>query len=267
MTILDQLADYSRERLARDKQEISEAEIKRTALSLEKGDFAFEKALKQKDLAIIAEVKKASPSKGVIDESFDYMEIARAYEEAGVDAVSCLTEPKWFLGSDTIFKEIRQAIQKPMLRKDFTVDPYQIYQAKVMGADAVLIICSLLDNDLALLKDYLALCQELGLSALVETHDKGEIDLALEAGARIIGVNNRNLKDFSVNFDNASNLRQAVPEDIIFVAESGVQTASDIQEIVQTGADAVLVGEALMRSDDKSAQLAAFRKAGKRDEA
>lgn len=264
--ILDQLAAHSRERVEKSKQERSLASLKKEAEASPKGDFRFEKALSKEGLSIIAEVKKASPSKGVIDEEFDYMAIAKDYEEAGVDAMSCLTEPKWFMGSDQIFKQIRQEVDLPMLRKDFTVDPYQIYEAKLLGADAVLIIVSLLDGDAALLKEYLAICDNLGLSALVETHDSQEIDLALSCGARMIGVNNRNLKDFSVNFDNAKTLRQEVPDNILFVAESGVKDAEDIASVHQTGADAVLVGEALMRSKDKAATLQDFRKAANKDE-
>lgn len=260
--ILDQLADYSRKRVNEAHEIRPFQEIKKEAESLPRGDFRFEKTLKQEGLSIIAEVKKASPSKGVIDENFDYMTIAKDYESAGVDAMSCLTEPKWFLGSDQIFEEIRAAVDLPMLRKDFTVDPYQIYESKVMGADAVLIIVSLLDGDEEMLKEYLSISDHLGISSLVETHDSQEIELAIACGARMIGVNNRNLKDFTVNFDNAKNLRQEVPNDVLFVAESGVKSIEDVAAIVEMGADAALIGEALMRSEDKKQTLAEFRLAG-----
>ena len=149
------------------------------------------------------------------------LEIAREYEQAGADCVSVLTEPKWFLGSDEIFKEIRAAIALPMIRKDFTVDAYQIYEAKCMGADAVLLICALLPTET--IREYLKICDDLGLTALVETHDENEIQSALKAGARVLGVNNRNLKNFTVDFSNAANLREQIPANVIFVAESGVK--------------------------------------------
>ncbi len=262
--ILDQLADHSRQRVEEALKTKSFQKIKEEAESLPKGDFRFEKALRQEGLSIIAEVKKASPSKGVIDDTFDYMTIAEDYEAAGVDAVSCLTEPKWFLGSRQIFEEIRAAVDLPMLRKDFTVDPYQIYESKVMGADAVLIIVSLLDGDEEKLREYLSISGQLGMSSLVETHDSREIELAIACGARMIGVNNRNLKDFTVNFDNAKNLRQEVPGDVLFVAESGVKDLEDVAAIAEMGADAALIGEALMRSEDKKQTLAEFRQAGAR---
>ena len=262
--ILDQLADYSAQRVNEALKLKSFQEIKKEAENLPKGNFSFEKAMRREGLSIIAEVKKASPSKGVIDKNFDYMAIARDYEAAGVDAMSCLTEPKWFLGSNQIFEEIRAAVDLPMLRKDFTVDPYQIYESKVMGADAVLIIVSLLNGDKELLKEYLSISDQLGISSLVETHDSREIELAIACGARIIGVNNRNLKDFTVNFENAKNLRQQVPADVLFVAESGVTSTEDVAAIVEMGADAALIGEALMRSKDKKQTLAEFRQAGER---
>ena len=180
--ILDELAAYAAYRVEEAKKKLSPEEIRTQAEHLPKGDFRFEKALKKKGMSFICEVKKASPSKGVIAEEFPYTEIARAYEAAGADCVSVLTEPKWFLGSDDIFREIREAISLPMIRKDFTVDPYQIYEAKLMGADAVLLICALLPTEK--LKEYLAICEKLGLTALVETHDEAEIASAVEAGAR-----------------------------------------------------------------------------------
>lgn len=257
--ILDELALYAKERVAKAKEQMSAAEIKDAAYALPRGDFRFEKTLRQEGLSFICEVKKASPSKGVIDPDFPYLTIAKAYEDAGADCVSCLTEPKWFLGSDAIFREIRQAVALPLLRKDFTIDPYQLYEAKCMGADCVLLICALLDT--AAIAQYLRICDDLGLSALVETHDKAEIKSAVAAGARIIGVNNRNLKDFSVHLDNAAYLRKLVPKDILFVAESGIQKPADVASFPGCGIDAVLIGEALMRTEDKRALLNRFREA------
>ena len=257
MTILDELAEYAKERVENQKKKISLAEIKNSALSLPKGDFSFEKALKKDDIAFICECKKASPSKGVIAENFPYLQIAREYEKAGADCISVLTEPKWFLGSDEYLKEIANAVSIPCLRKDFTVDEYMIYQAKLLGASAVLLICSILSE--SQLKEYIAVCETLGLSALVEVHDESEIQTALQAGAKIIGVNNRNLKDFSVDTQNSGNLRKLVPNDIIFVSESGVKTSEDVQTLRNIGANAVLIGETLMRAENKSQKLAELR--------
>lgn len=186
-----------------------------------------------------------------------YLDIACDYEAAGADCISCLTEPKWFLGSDDIFREIRAAVSTPMLRKDFTVSDYQLYQSRLMGADCVLLICALLDTKT--LAQYLAVCDELGLSALVETHDADEIRSAVAAGAKIIGVNNRNLKDFSVDFSNAARLRDRIPPEAVYVAESGVQSTQDVAALRSIGADAVLIGETLMRAPDKARRLAELR--------
>ena len=251
--ILDELASFARERVTADKAIIPPAEMKAQAEALPKGDFRFEKALAGKECAFICEVKKASPSKGVIDPVFDFEAIAQSYEQAGADCVSCLTEPKWFLGSDEIFRKVRKIVTKPMIRKDFTVDEYQIYQAKVLGADAVLLICTLLDTET--IKRYLAICDSLGLSALVETHDAAEMQSAVRAGARLIGVNNRNLKDFTVDIHNSERLRELVPENIVFVSESGIKTPEDVGRLYQNKTDAVLIGETLMRSSNKKAEL------------
>ncbi|MDY3619381.1 indole-3-glycerol phosphate synthase TrpC [Agathobaculum sp.] len=257
--ILDDLANYARERVAVAKEKEPLAALRTRAEALPRGDFRFEKALAGKRLSFICEVKKASPSKGIIDPHCDYLAAAMQYEEAGADCISVLTEPKWFLGSDEIFRAIRLMVDVPMLRKDFTVDPYQIYEAKTMGADAVLLICALLDTEK--LKEFLAICETLGLSALVEAHDAGEIGSAVEAGARLIGVNNRNLKDFSVDLSNAARLRANAPAGTVFVAESGVSSPEDVKALRAAGADAVLVGEYLMRSHDKEAALAKLREA------
>lgn len=257
MTILDELAAYARERVCAAKKIRSADEIKAAALALPKGRFAFEKALKKDDIAFICECKKASPSKGIIAPDFPYLDIAKQYEAAGADCISVLTEPKWFLGSDSYLKEITEAVNIPCIRKDFTVDEYMIYEAKLLGASAVLLICSILDE--SAVKQYIGICDLLGLSALVETHNEDEVKAAIRAGARVIGVNNRNLKDFTVDTDNSRRLRALIPKDVVFVSESGVQTAEDISKLREAGADAVLIGETLMRAQDKTAKLAELK--------
>ena len=257
MTILDKLADHARERVEAAKALISADEMKERALALPAGGFEFEKALKKDDIAFICECKKASPSKGIIAEDFPYLSIAKEYEKAGADCISVLTEPKWFLGSDQYLREITSAVSIPCIRKDFTVDEYMIYEAKLLGAKAVLLICSILTPEQ--IADYIGVCDRLGLSALVETHDESEIADAVNCGARIIGVNNRNLSDFTVDTGNSRRMRELVPENIIFVSESGVKDANDIELLRQAGANAVLIGEALMKAPDKQAKLAELR--------
>ena len=260
MNILEQLAEIARERVAADQRQVPEAEMRALAdRSGPGGGAAFTAALQKPGISMICEVKKASPSKGVISPDFPYLRIAREYEAAGADCISCLTEPRYFLGSDEIFREIRQSVSVPMLRKDFTVSLYQLDQAKAMGANAALLIVSLLDD--RTLSAFLQRCDDLGIAALVETHDGSEIDRAVAAGARIIGVNNRNLKDFSVDFGNAARLRDRIPASCLYVAESGVRTPEDIALLKHIGADAALVGEALMRAGDKAALLSAMRNA------
>lgn len=208
-------------------------------------------------MSFICECKKASPSKGLIEPDFRYIEIAREYEAAGADCISVLTEPKWFLGSDEYLKEIAKTVSIPCIRKDFTVDEYQIYQAKTLGAAAVLLICSILSE--VQLGEYIKVCDSLGISALMEIHNEKEAGMAVRAGARIIGVNNRNLKDFTVDTANSRKLRDLIPDDIIFVSESGVKSTDDIRAIREIGVDAVLIGETLMRADDKKAKLDELR--------
>ncbi|MBQ8956438.1 MAG: indole-3-glycerol phosphate synthase TrpC [Lachnospiraceae bacterium] len=253
MTILDEIAGYTKERVAKAKEGVPYDEVREKALAMPKGDFAFEKALKGSGISFICECKKASPSKGLIAPDFPYLEIAEEYEAAGADCISVLTEPKWFLGKDEYLKEIAEKVSIPCLRKDFTVDGYMIYEAKLLRASAVLLICSILTEKQ--IGEYLDICDKLGLSALVEAHDEYEVKLAVSAGARVIGVNNRNLRDFSVDTDNSRRLRELVPEDLIFVSESGVKDASDVRRLKEIGADAVLVGETLMRAADKKAKL------------
>ena len=261
MNILDKLAGLSRERAEADRVLIPEAEMREKAASLGPGGGEnFFSALKRPGVSFICELKKASPSRGLISPDFPYLEIAGAYERAGADCISCLTEPEYFLGSDRIFREVREKVKVPMLRKDFTVCAYQLDQARVMGADAALLIVSLLDPKT--LSAYLEHCEELGIAALVETHDADEIRMAVSAGARIIGVNNRNLKDFTVDFDNAARLRDRIPAGCVYVAESGVKTPEDMERLRRIGADAALVGETLMRAEDPAEMLRLLRTAG-----
>ena len=257
MSILDTLAQYAVQRCEKEKKIMPLTEARTKALSLKKKDRAFEKALSGNRLSFICEVKKASPSKGVIAEDFPYLDIAREYEAAGASAVSVLTEPELFLGDDRYLAEIKKSVSIPVLRKDFTVDEYMIYRAALMGADAVLLICSLLDTET--IKEYITICDVLGISALVEAHNEKETESALKAGARIIGVNNRDLRDFSVDIGNSLRLRRLVPDDVLFVAESGIRTAGDIKQLEQAGVNAVLIGETLMRAKDKKAELDLLR--------
>ena len=257
MTILDKLAEHARERVEAAKQAVPADEMKAGALALPKGGFEFEKALSRKGLSFICECKKASPSKGIIAEIFPYLDIAKQYEAAGADCISVLTEPKWFLGSSDYLREIAATVNTPCLRKDFTVDEYMIYEAKTLGAKAVLLICSILPAEQ--IERYIGICDELGLSALVEAHDENEVRTAVSVGARIIGVNNRNLADFTVNTDNSRRLRELVPDGVLFVSESGVSSREDTARLEAVGADAVLIGEALMRAPDIAAKLRELR--------
>lgn len=252
--ILSKIADAAKIRIKKQKEAIPFENIKKASLNmpLDTG-FPFEKALDKKDIAFICEIKKASPSKGIIAGYFPYIQIAGDYEKAGADAISVLTEPDFFMGKDEYLKQISCKVSVPLLRKDFIIDKYQIYQAKILGASAVLLICSLLDTEK--LKEYINICRSLGLSALVEAHTKDEISSAIKAGARIIGVNNRNLKTFEVDIQNAVRLRKYVPKDILFVAESGIKTAEDIDALRKAGVNAVLIGETLMKSYSKKEML------------
>ena len=270
--ILDTIVKATRIRVEKAKEQISLEELMMKIVEGEgiksfhkRKAFAFERALRKNRslmidgnaISVICEVRKASPSKGVIAESFPYLNIAMEYVEAGADAISVLTEPEFFLGEDRYLSEISQEVAIPVLRKDFTIDEYQIYEAKLIGADAVLLICSLLET--RTLQRYLKICDELGLSALVEAHTEMEILSAIRAGARVIGVNNRNLETFDVDIANSLHLRKFVPEGIIFVAESGIRSAMDIAMLSRAGVDAVLIGETLMRSSNKKEELAKLR--------
>ena len=271
-TILDRLADYARYRVEQAKERKQLEEIREEALNASRKGvlsagtsapdfpepFRFEKALAADgDIHFICECKKASPSKGLIAPDFPYLEIARQYEEAGASAISVLTEPKWFLGSTEYLREIAEEVTVPCLRKDFTVDPYMIYEAKLLGASAILLICAILDT--GTLEEYLKVADSLGLSAIVEAHDEAEVASAVSAGARIIGVNNRNLKDFTVDIHNSIRLRSCAPAGTIFVAESGIRTPEDVEILRQNGVNAVLVGEQLMRAGSPKEELNRLR--------
>ncbi|MDW2798191.1 indole-3-glycerol phosphate synthase TrpC [Clostridium boliviensis] len=262
--ILDTLAAASKKRAEEAKNVIPIDKMEEMAYTAfdagqRESDFSFERAVSSPGISFICEVKRASPSKGMIAPDFPYREIAMEYEAAGADAVSVLTEPEYFLGKGEYLTEISRSVSLPLLRKDFTVDPYQILEAKVLCASAVLLICALLDTEK--LKEYIKLCDSLGLSALVEAHDEKEIHSALSAGARLIGVNNRNLKTFEVDFENSIRLRSLVPAGTAFIAESGIQTPDDVKRLYQAGVNGVLIGESLMRSPDKKKILLEMRKA------
>lgn len=253
--ILEKIAKEKRLQVAVEKKEIPPERMKEMALAAKSGlpDFIFEETLKKEGVSFICEVKKASPSKGVIAEHFPYVEIAKEYELAGADCLSVLTEPQYFMGCDQYLSEIRKAVKLPILRKDFTVDTYQIYQAKVIGANAILLICALLNGEF--IEECIEICDRIGLTALVEAHDEEEIQLAVKAGARVIGVNNRNLKDFTVDIHNSTRLREFAPEGTIFVAESGIKTREDVKAFEKEKVNAVLVGETLMRAKNKKQKL------------
>ena len=255
--ILDKLSESAKHRVEKEKKIISPEEMKQKALDMPKKNFEFEKALRGDDIKFICEVKRASPSKGLIAKDFPYVQVAKEYQDAGASAVSVLTEPEYFMGDNKYVEEIEKNINLPIIRKDFTVDEYMIYQARTIGASAVLLICSILDTKT--ISEYIKICDTLGLSALVEAHDGEEVKSALDAGARLIGVNNRNLKDFTVDINNCVRLRGLVPQNITFVAESGIKTPDDINTLRQANVNAVLIGETLMRSSDKKKMLARLK--------
>lgn len=258
--MLEKIVAKTEERLVESKRNKPLSQLKEEVSKLDiNDDFPFKEALKDPEIAIIAEVKKASPSKGLIAEDFDYIKIAKDYEQAGASAISVLTEPYFFKGSNDYLKEIAENVSIPILRKDFTIDEYMIWEAKSLGASAILLIVSILED--VQLKKSLDLAHDLGLSAIVETHDANEIRTAIDAGAEIIGVNNRNLADFTVDIENSINLRRLVSDDIIFISESGIKTAEDVRRLKENNVDAVLIGETLMRSDDKKAMIEELKNA------
>ena len=256
--ILEEIAARTVQRVAEEKAAVPLSEMKKRAEALDANTgFPFRKALSGDEISFICEVKRASPSKGLIAPDFPYLDIARDYERAGASAISCLTEPFWFKGRDEYLAEISNAVTIPVLRKDFTVDEYMIYQAKTLGASAVLLICSILSKEQ--LSEYLGIAHSLGLSALVEAHDEDEVRTALSVGAGIIGVNNRDLRSFTVDINNSARLRKLVPPEVLFVSESGIKTAADIEALRSNGTNAVLIGETLMRNPDKKAALDELR--------
>lgn len=256
--ILEEIAARTVQRVAEEKAAVPLSEMKKRAEALDANTgFPFREALSGDEISFICEVKRASPSKGLIAPDFPYLDIARDYERAGASAISCLTEPFWFKGRDEYLAEISNAVTIPVLRKNFTVDEYMIYQAKTLGASAVLLICSILSKEQ--LSEYLGIAHSLGLSALVEAHDDGEVRTALSVGAGIIGVNNRDLRTFTVDINNSARLRKLVPPEVLFVSESGIKTAADIEALRSNGTNAVLIGETLMRSPDKKAALDELR--------
>lgn len=250
--ILEEIAEKTRERIRKEKRQFPLDQLKTLAEKAPQQP-SFLEALKKPGMSYICEVKKASPSKGLIAPEFPYLEIAKEYEAAGASAISCLTEPFYFMGSDTYLREITETVDIPVLRKDFTVDKYMIYQAKAFGAAAVLLICAIL-NDQELL-EYRELAETLGMDALVEAHDENEVAKALKTGAKIIGVNNRDLKTFKVDMNNSIRLRNLAPDNVVFVSESGIKNAGDIAILERNRVGAVLIGETLMRSPDKKAAL------------
>ena len=281
MSILEKIAARTRERVEDEKRARPLADVRRAAeeraaaeraaggpaVGVSAGDVEggasavpFERALARPGVSFICEVKRASPSQGLIARDFPYVDIARDYEAAGAAAVSCLTEPFWFQGRDEYLVEIARAVDVPVLRKDFVVDEYMVYGAKALGAQAVLLICAILDD--GQLAAYRALCDELGLSALVEAHTEREVERALAAGARVVGVNNRDLATFEVDLGTSGRLRALAPSSVLFVSESGIRTADDVERLRAMGTDAVLVGETLMRAPDKRAALDELRGEG-----
>ncbi len=257
-TILDTIAAHNRLLVAQKKERLPLEALREQAQALG-GDtgFPFRAALAGPGISFICEVKRASPSKGLIAPDFPYLDIARDYQRAGAAAISCLTEPKWFLGRDAYAKEIAAAVDLPVLRKDFTVDEYMIYEARTLGASAVLLICALLEQ--RQLRDFREMAERLGMDALVEAHDEREVRMALDSGARILGVNNRDLKTFQVDVHNADRYRALVPREVLFVSESGITTRQDVEVLERNGTDAVLIGETLMRAPDKKAMLDTLR--------
>lgn len=251
--ILDDIAAATQLRVERLQKSKSLSSVRFEAEELPESKRGFKARLARAGMNFITEIKKASLSKGIIAREFDYLRIAGEYEAAGAAAISCLTEPQFFLGRDEYLQAISAAVHVPVLRKDFTISEYQIYEAKTIGADAVLLICALLET--ARIREFLAIAASIGLEVLVEAHDAAEVEAALAAGAEIIGVNNRNLKDFSVDLQNSLQLRQLVPRDKIFVSESGIRTAEDVRQLQQAGVNGVLIGETLMRSENITLEL------------
>lgn len=257
MNILSEIAEKTSSRIKEKMKSISLEQIKEQAKNVPKKP-SFSKALSNNEISFICEIKKASPSKGLIAKDFDYINIAKEYEKAGANAISVLTEPYYFLGHDDYLEKISKITNIPILRKDFTIDEYMIYEAKAIGASAILLIAALLDTET--IDNYIKIADSLGLDSLVEVHDELEMTKAIEAKSRIIGVNNRNLKTFEVDLNLSKKLRPLAPQGILFVAESGIHTSNDIENISEVGIDAVLIGESIMREKDKEAKIKELRK-------
>ncbi|MDR1405197.1 MAG: indole-3-glycerol phosphate synthase TrpC [Candidatus Methanoplasma sp.] len=256
--ILREITDNTAERVKVSKERIPLGDMRRLAFSMDSNTgFPFEKALSREGISFICECKRASPSRGLIMQEYPYLEIAKEYESAGASCISVLTEPRFFLGHDDHLREVSKTVSIPCLRKDFTIDDYMIFEAKTLGASAVLLICSILDTED--LGRSIGICDDLGMSALVEAHDTKDIMSALDAGARIIGINNRNLEDFTVDRGNSVILGDMIPDNVLFVAESGITTPEDVRMMRDAGADAVLIGETLMRSADRKETLDRLR--------
>lgn len=256
--ILQRITQATKLRIAKQKAQVPLIDLIQTCQTIPiTNQLSFEQALRTKGLSYICECKKASPSKGVIAENFDYLQIAKEYESIGAQAISVLTEPEFFLGKDSYLQTIAQNVHLPCLRKDFVIDEYMIYQTKLLGAKAVLLIVSLLDE--TTLKKYLQLATSLGLDCLVEVHDEAEIEQALTCGAKIIGINNRNLRNFTVDLTHTLNLRRQIPKEVLLVAESGIKNRQDIELLEQAKIDAVLIGETLMKDKNRALKLAQLR--------
>ena len=262
MNILDKICETTKERIEKEKQKISLSEVRKIAESIKSVEkenyFNFEKAIGKKEkINFICEIKKASPSKGIIAEEFDYIKIAKDYQKAKADAISCLTEPHYFLGANEYLKEVKETANIPILRKDFIIDEYMIYQSKNIKADAILLIAAVLDK--YKLKDYFEIANSLGLSSLFEIHNEEELEKVLNLNPRIIGVNNRNLKTFEVDINNSVLLRKLIPNNIIFVSESGIKNRNDIKILEENKTNAVLIGETLMIKKDKEKEIKKLR--------
>lgn len=258
--ILDMLAASAKRRVEAAKSLVPLNSIKKKAFEIAKSGqhYCFENSLMHDGVSFICEIKKASPSKGLIAPVFEPEITAREYASAGAAAISVLTEPEYFLGSNEHLTAVKEAMTLPVLRKDFTVSEYQLYESKVIGADAVLLICAILNVDT--IRKFLDICDELYMSALVEAHTAAEVETALEAGARIAGVNNRDLNTFEVDFNTCLKLRSLVPNNVLYVAESGIKSREHISLLRDAGVNAALIGETLMRSADITATLADLKK-------
>lgn len=262
MNILDKICETTKERIEKEKQKIALGEVRKNAESIKNIEkekyFNFEKAIcKKEKINFICEIKKASPSKGIIAEDFDYIEIAKDYQKSGADAISCLTEPHYFLGADEYLKAVKETVNIPVLRKDFIIDEYMIYQSKNIKADAILLIAAVLDK--YKLKDYFDIANDFGLSSLFEVHNEEELEKVLNLNPRIIGVNNRDLKTFEVDINNSVRLRKLIPNNIIFVSESGIKCREDIKTLEENKTNAVLIGESLMTKKDKEKEIKKLR--------